>query len=100
MRILLVEDEARELVNGSFLEFEIAGDFRLFPTLEDPRDNAALVVNASRLISTLNANPRGPVSYADEIWLKAGAAASPLARDAINSGRMSRGFAPRFGAKA
>ncbi|HEU0074756.1 MAG TPA: ABC transporter permease, partial [Dehalococcoidia bacterium] len=76
-------------VNGSFLEFEVADSFKLFPTLEDPRDNAALIVNADRLVATLNANPRGPVSYPDETWLKASAAASPLARDAINTGRIS-----------
>jgi hypothetical protein len=74
---------------GSFLEFRVAGAFDLFPTLEDPRDNPALITNGARLQSAINLNPRSTVTYPDEIWFEGDAESAGLARTAVDGGAIT-----------
>jgi hypothetical protein len=75
-------------INGSYIDVSIAGTFRLFPTLDDPRDNPALVANIRRLETALNRNPRSVIAYPDEVWLSPGPeTASRVARD-IDAGEL------------
>jgi hypothetical protein len=81
-------DRARAFINGSFIDIQVDGSFRLFPTLADPRKQPAAVVNRARLSQMLNLNPRGPVFYGDEVWLKAPQAAAGSVRLELDEGRL------------
>ena len=54
---------------GSFFDVTIVGSFDLFPTLEDPRSEPAIIADRESLLAMLNANPSGSAIYADEVWL-------------------------------
>ena len=81
-----VGDTLRAFVNGTFIDLRVDGSFRLFPTLADPRKEASVVANGSRLAQAVNANPRSAVTYADEVWLRGGEAGLPLLKEDLNSG--------------
>jgi hypothetical protein len=59
-------------INGAYVDVQIVGTFRLFPTLEDPRNEGAMIANIRRLETAVNRNPRPVVSYPDEVWLAPG----------------------------
>ena len=70
---LHVGDTTQLFVNSLFLPARIVGDFGLFPTLGDSRNDPALIANGSVLSALLNGNPNGPLLYPNEVWLKTGA---------------------------
>lgn len=75
-------------VGGTYIDVQIAGSIRLFPTLEDPRKSPALVANVDRLLTALNRNPRPIAVYPEEVWMKPGAeTAAGIARD-LEDGRL------------
>jgi hypothetical protein len=59
-------------VGNAFMDIEVAGTFRLFPTLADPRSEPALVTDRDALLATMNRVPRGSTSYAGELWINGG----------------------------
>jgi ABC-type multidrug transport system fused ATPase/permease subunit len=65
-------DTATVFINGVYIDIEVVGTFRLFPTLDDPRRNPALVANVDRLLTALNRNPRPLANYPEEVWLQPG----------------------------
>jgi hypothetical protein len=85
---LATGDETSIYINGAYVDVEIAGSFRLFPTLADPRSEPALVTNLERLQTILNTVPRGPVTYADEVWLKPGPDSGARAEELLNRGSL------------
>jgi hypothetical protein len=82
-------DVLNMFIGGSYLDFEIAGSYRLFPTLDDPRLEPSIVVNGTRLVTAINANPRSAATYADEVWLETGENTSAAVLEAVSSGRLS-----------
>jgi hypothetical protein len=86
---LRVGDSGAAFLNGSFVDLRVAGSFRLFPTLADPREVPALVANIDGLVAAANTSPRGPIIYPSEIWLSAGRDTLPRAVQAQNEGRLS-----------
>jgi ABC-type antimicrobial peptide transport system permease subunit len=85
---LTTGDTASLFVNSLFIDVEIVGSFSLFPTLNDARRNAAMIVNGRRLAEEINANPRGPLTYPGEIWLDGGSQTVAAARQATTTGAL------------
>ncbi|MPZ48732.1 MAG: FtsX-like permease family protein [Dehalococcoidia bacterium] len=83
---LAVGDTGNMFVNNSYIDVEIAGSYRLFPTLLDPRLESSLVANGERLQALINGNPRAPLTYADEVWLKPGPDSLAQARALLRDG--------------
>ncbi|HWO72559.1 MAG TPA: FtsX-like permease family protein [Dehalococcoidia bacterium] len=83
---LKVGDITDVFINPSFVKVRIVGSFRLFPTLEDPRTKAAMLLNGDQLGVALNANPRGPLIYPDEMWVKGPARSVEAARELFAGG--------------
>ncbi len=75
-------------VTGTYVEVEIAGTFKLFPTLAASRDDPALVANVDRLMTALNRNPRSTTTYADEIWIKSGAETDARVSEAFQGNKL------------
>jgi ABC-type antimicrobial peptide transport system permease subunit len=65
-----VGDRFSVVINNVYVEIEVKGDFELFPTLEDPRTNPAIITNVTALSDRLNANPRATPIYPDEVWFE------------------------------
>ena len=48
-------DVLNMFIGGSFLDFEVAGSYGLFATLDDPRTEPSMLVNGNRLVAAINA---------------------------------------------
>jgi len=83
---LAVGETADVFVNSVFVKVQIVGTFRLFPTLDDPRAHAAMLVNGDQLGAALNANPRGPLTYPGEMWVQGPGRAVEAARELLAGG--------------
>jgi ABC-type antimicrobial peptide transport system permease subunit len=82
-------DVTQIAVNSRFFDVRIAGTYRFFPTLPDPRETPSLVVDRDALLAIVNANPRGSLTYPDEVWLQAPAGAVASAREASAAGALN-----------
>jgi ABC-type antimicrobial peptide transport system permease subunit len=70
-----------------FFDVEIVDSFDLFPTLEDPRVEPALVADGPTLEALLNLNPSGPLQYPNELWFRGGEEAQERLRGELTDGR-------------
>jgi ABC-type antimicrobial peptide transport system permease subunit len=84
-----VGDTINISVGGSYFDAQIADRFELFPTLDDPRSQAALIVDGQALADLLNANPRGGPVYPNEVWIKPSASSTDLVDQAVADGRLT-----------
>jgi ABC-type antimicrobial peptide transport system permease subunit len=89
---LKVGDVTKIFVSQVFLDVEIAGTFDLFPTLEDTRKNAALIVDGPTIGAVINGHPAGPLQYPGEIWLDGGSQDIEGVRAALQKGNFSAGL--------
>lgn len=67
-----VGDTLSLFITGVYIDAEIVGRFRLFPTLPDPRREAALIANLDRFLLAINRNPRPIATYPEEAWMVPG----------------------------
>jgi len=82
-------DQTRLYLNAGYLDVEVKGTFRLFPTLGDPRREPALLANGNRLELAINRNPGPPTTYADEAWVLPGPETASLLDQAVADGRLT-----------
>jgi hypothetical protein len=86
---LQVGDVTQIFVNSLFVPARVVGEFGLFPTLGDTRNEPALIANASVLSALLNSNPRGPLLYPNEVWLSTDTAGLEAIRTQMASGAVT-----------
>lgn len=73
---------------NSYFDVTIVGSFDLFPTLDDPRREPAIIADRESLLAVLNANPTGSAIYADEVWLTPAEGSFEKVNEAILAGRI------------
>lgn len=83
-----VGDVMDVVINNVYIPVAIVDDFDLFPTLADPRRNAALVMDVSALVRHLNSIPRTTPIYADEVWFEPGPSSEALLRRLQDGSRL------------
>jgi ABC-type lipoprotein release transport system permease subunit len=83
---LNVGDETNGFVSNIYVPMRIEGSFRLFPTMEDPRENPTLLANGPRLESMLNSSTRGNGFYTNEVWFNTGPESVARARSLVEGG--------------
>ena len=76
-------------INSVYMEVEIVDDFDLFPTLEDPRTNAALIADLSSVLAAVNIAARTSPVYADEVWFAPSEASESKLRQLQETGRLN-----------
>jgi ABC-type lipoprotein release transport system permease subunit len=82
-------DTTSLFINGVYVNAEIVGTFRLFPTLHDPRREPALIANMDRLLLSLNRNPRAVANYPEEAWMRPGPETASIIPGLMDSNRLS-----------
>lgn len=82
-------DRMNLFIAGVYVDAEIVGSFRFFPTLADPRREAALIANLDRFLVVHNRIPRPSTTYADEVWLQPGPATSARVAQLFENNRLA-----------
>jgi hypothetical protein len=86
---LKIGDTMQVFANSLFVDVKIVGSYSLFATLNDSRSSPSIIVDGAKLAAAINANPRGPLSYPNEYWIKANTDSVALARDAVTKGSVT-----------
>jgi hypothetical protein len=81
-----VGDTTQMFITSLFIDMKIVGEYELFATLGDGRKQPSIIVDGALLGAAINANPRGPLIYPNEVWLDANTdQLAALKREVANS---------------
>jgi ABC-type antimicrobial peptide transport system permease subunit len=81
-----IGDVTQIFVNSLFGQAQIVGEFSLFPTLGDTRNQPVLITNQSMLSALINGNPTGPLIYPTEVWMDGDASTVQRTQSQIDGG--------------
>ncbi len=86
---LRIGDTAQLFVNSAFFNVKIVGSYNLFATLNASNSADTMVMDGAKLAAVINANPRGPLTYPSEYWIKGSPDSVTKATAAISAGTVT-----------